>query len=96
MISTDLPKIFQEAKEFTTKPAAHLSNADRRKGNTMALERNQDGIPLPTDLARSHEQPSLHDKDITIVMFQLVCVPIVEFSAPQSCEHECSLIASTT
>jgi hypothetical protein len=48
------------------------------------------------DLARSHEQRPLHDKDITIVMFQLVCVPIVEFSAPQSCEHECNLIASTT
>ena len=48
------------------------------------------------DLARSHEQPPFHDKDITIVMFQLVCVPIVEFSAPQSCEHECNLIASTT
>jgi hypothetical protein len=63
----------------------------------MALERNQDGIRLGNDdLARSHEQRPLHDKDITIVMFQLVCVPIVEFSAPQSCEHECNLIASTT
>ena len=45
------------------------------------------------DLARSHEQPPFHDKDITIVMFQLVCVPIVEFSADQSCKHECDLIA---
>ena len=41
----------------------------------MALERNQDGIRLGNDdLARSHEQRPLHDKDITIVMFQLVCV----------------------
>jgi len=48
------------------------------------------------DLARSHEQPPFHDKDITIAMFQLVCVPIVEFSAPQSCEHGCNLIASAT
>src|SRR3981189_3628971 len=44
------------------------------------------------DLARSHEQPPFHDKDITIVMFQLVCVPIVD-SADQSCKHECDLIA---
>ena len=95
MISDDLPKIFQIAEEFTTKRAAHLSKADRqknrqKKGITMAFD-------LATmDLARSHEQPPFHDKDITIAMFQLVCVPIVEFSAPQSCEHGCNLIASAT
>jgi hypothetical protein len=67
---------------------AHLSKADRqKKGITMAFD-------LATmDLALSHEQPPFHDKDITIVMFQLVCVPIVEFSADQSCKHECDLIA---
>ena len=44
------------------------------------------------DLARSHEQPPFHDKDITIAMFQLVCVPIVEFSADQPCNQECDSI----
>jgi hypothetical protein len=44
------------------------------------------------DLARAHEHPPFHDKDITILMFQLVSVPIVEFYADQSCNHECDLI----
>jgi hypothetical protein len=45
------------------------------------------------DLTRSHEQSLSPDKDITIVMFQSAPVPIVEFSADQSCEHECDSIA---
>ena len=90
-LSENLPRNYDEARR------AYQRQTDRRKGNTMALERKQDGIRLSNDgLGALARKPPLHDKDITIATFQLMCVPIVEFSAPQSCEHECTLIASTT
>lgn len=44
------------------------------------------------DLARSHEQPLFDDRDITIRVVPVGDVPIVEFSADQSCEDGCDLI----
>jgi hypothetical protein len=44
------------------------------------------------DLARSNEQPLLHDTEITISVVPVGDVPIVEFSADQSCDDGCDLI----
>jgi hypothetical protein len=44
------------------------------------------------DLASSHEQALFDDRDITIRVVPVGDVPIVEFSADQSCDDGCDLI----